>query len=270
MPTIQDFLRTGNPDDEYLLRFVLKKTREELLLNAQTKIPPRTITRLTQLKKKRAAGTPMQYITGIAWFYGLQLKVNKHVLIPRPETELLVDQILALITEHKTCSVIDVGTGSGAIAIAVAKNSSVPVAGLDISKNALACARSNARAHKVRVKFFMGNAKKMPLRSNNPHVIIAANLPYLSDARMKKLSKEVRREPRLALYGGHDGLDLYRALLPHVRARQFLNQKITVLCEIDPEQKKNLASFVAREIPSAAIKFNRDLHGDIRSAEITF
>lgn len=270
MGTIKDFLVNATQDDEYLLRFILKKTQAELLGNLSKQLTTRAVERFRELKKQRARGVPMQYIVGEAWFYGLKFKVTPSVLIPRPETELMVDRILAIIAEHKKCSVIDVGTGSGAVAIAVAKNSSVPVVGIDVSHKALVIARSNARLHKARVKFFTDNAKKMSLRSNSPHAIIAANLPYLSDARMKKLSREVKQEPKLALYGGRDGLDFYRALVPTLFKNKFPHQKITALFEIDPEQKTKLASFVARELPIYQLIFHRDLHGDIRLAEITF
>ena len=129
-------------DDEYLLRFVLKKTRAELLADTHTPIPRRALLRFKKLKKMRTHGVPIQYIVGAAWFFGMKFKVTPSVLIPRPETELMVEHINARVAEHKKCSVIDLGTGSGAIACAVAKNCRATVSAVDISKRALTVARA--------------------------------------------------------------------------------------------------------------------------------
>lgn len=268
METIRDIFKNASPDDEYLLRFVLKKTASDLLLCLNDKISAQKISQFRALKKLRARGVPMQYIVGEAWFFGLKFKVNKNVLIPRPESELMVERALTIAHEHKTCSIIDVGTGSGAIAIAIARNSSCPVSAIDISLKALTVARANARALKARVKFSKADARKLFKLANTPHLIITANLPYLSDRRMNKLAPEVRKEPKLALYGGPDGLDLYRVMLRNL----FANKKQTIhaLLEIDPEQKTKLATFVRRELPKSELIFYPDLHGDIRLAEITF
>lgn len=268
MHTIGSLLQNQNPDREYFLRHILKINQTELLSQLNKPITEAQLKQLTTLERKRAAGWPVQYIVDEAWFYGLKLKVAPGVLIPRPESELMVDRVLALATEHKNCSVIDFGTGSGAIAIAVAKNSSVPVWAVDISLKALSIARANARTHKVAIKFHKDDIRRKIAWPKTDHVIVAANLPYLSDARMKKLSAEVRREPKLALYGGRNGLDLYKKMFTALKTYAKNQQSVSMLLEIDPEQKTKLASLVGREFVKASIEFHRDLHGDIRMAEI--
>ncbi len=268
MKTIREFTKSITRDDEYLLRFVLKMSSSDFLLQPEFKISATKIRQFSALRKLRARSIPMQYIVGEAWFFGLKFKVNKNVLIPRPESELMVERARAIAEEHQTCSIIDVGTGSGAIAIALAKNVNCPVSAIDISTKALAVARANARALKASVKFSKADARKLSKLPKTPYVIITANLPYLSDRRMSRLSAEVKKEPKLALYGGPDGLDLYRIMLRNL----FANKKQTIhaLLEIDPEQKTKLATFVRRELPKSELIFYPDLHGDIRLAEITF
>ncbi len=268
MKTPQELLKNADLDDEYLLRTALGKSRADLLMDFTKPIKLTSIKRFLMLKKLRARGIPMQYIVGEAWFFGLKFKINKNVLIPRPESELMVERALAIAEEHKTCSIIDIGTGSGAIAIALSKNSSCTVSAIDISTKALVVARANARRLKARVKFSKADARKPYKLPKTPHVIITANLPYLSDRRMSRLSAEVKKEPKLALYGGPDGLDLYRVMLRNLFASK--KQIIHTLLEIDPEQKTKLATFVRREFPKSELIFYPDLHGDIRLAEITF
>lgn len=268
MNQIQDLIRAATQDDEYLLRFVLKMSSSELFLNLHKKISTTKHNRFLALKKLRAQGVPIQYLIGEAWFFGLNFAVNKNVLIPRPESELMVARALELATEHPACSIMDLGTGSGAIAIAIAKNCTAPVRALDISLPALTVARANAKKHTACVSFSRADILKTFPLPKTPHVILTANLPYLSDARMKTLSTEVRHEPKLALYGGPDGLDLYRTLLRNLFKNKV--QTIHALLEIDPEQKTKLATFVRREFPKSELIFYPDLHGDIRLAEITF
>ncbi len=259
---IREILKKSSPDDEYLLRFVLKKSRAELLRDFGAEVRQATLTKFRELKKKRADGIPMQYIVGAAWFYGLEFFVTKTVLIPRPETEILVERALAAHAEI----VIDIGTGSGAIAVSLAKNSRSKIIAADISESALKIAHKNSRRHKTKIKFYKSNLLTTIPWPRTQSVLIAANLPYLSNARMKSLTTEVRREPRLALYGGPDGLQLYKKLFAQIRARKSPTQTVTVLAEIDPEQKKNLAALVGDE----KISFFKDLSGAVRLAEIIF
>ncbi|MCX6781147.1 MAG: peptide chain release factor N(5)-glutamine methyltransferase [Candidatus Magasanikbacteria bacterium] len=273
MSSINSLLKESPTQDrEYFLRYLLSMDRGELLMRGDEEVPTKTVQKLRQLERRRTAGTPMQYILGEAWFYGLKFFVTPAVLIPRPETELTVERALAITREHEKCSVLDVGTGSGAIAIAIAKNSSVHVTAIDTSAPALIIARKNARAQKARITFSKLDLRRLTKFPAAKHLIITANLPYLSDKRMQKLSPEVLHEPKLALYGGPDGLDLYRALFERITKicrGHRINQTIHALLEIDPEQKTKLAALSHHEFAHISINYHRDLHGDIRLAELT-
>ncbi len=260
---------TSARDDEYLLRFVLKKTTAELLVNKQETLPPRAADRLNRLKKMRADGVPIQYIVGEAWFYGLKFFVSPAVLIPRPETELLIDRARAQ-RPRANWTIIDVGTGSGAIAITLATHHrNTVVIATDISSDALRVARQNARRHHTPIVFMKKNLLAGVPWPRTKKVLVAANLPYLSAAQIQHLAAEVKHEPRCALYGGsQDGLKLYKKMLSQIHIAQRPQQKIILLAEIEPTQQKKFAALVRRELPSADTTFHRDLHGDVRLAEI--
>lgn len=259
----------SGPDREYFLRHLLHIDMAELYLHPHRPVPDHFIKKLHAFEHKHAAGWPVQYLLGEAWFFGRKFKVAPGVLIPRPETELLVERAIAL-TKNQPATIIDIGTGSGAIAVSLAKNTDAKIAAVDISAKALTIARANARAHTARVQFSKSNLLAALTWPRTPFVLIAANLPYLSDKRMKKLSAEVRREPKLALYGGPDGLDLYKKLFAQIRKFKRANQTIMILAEIDPEQKTKLAALTRRELPDSRIEFHHDLHHDVRLGEITF
>ena len=179
--------------------------------------------RLESMLARRGHREPLAYILGRREFYGLDFEVNPAVLIPRQETEALVDLVVGLAKEHfgGEAVIVDVGTGSGAIAVSAALAlSRSRVIATDISRAALAVAASNAArlGAEERIKFRRGDlldaAPLTPEEARN--TIVAANLPYVTDVEMEGLAPEVRREPRLALSGGTDGLDLARRLLAQV------------------------------------------------------
>lgn len=269
MMTIRQLLANTTPDRELFIRHILGVSKTELFLKLHEPFSVEQQKELTRLEKKRAAGHPMQYLIGRAWFYGLEYIIEPGVLIPRPETEVIVDRARAIAAKRSSCAALDIGTGPGTIAIAIAKHTSCPVTGMDISARALKLARRNAKKHDVKITFTQKNIRREIVWPRTDHVIIAANLPYLSDARMNKLSREVQREPKRALYGGHDGLDLYHALAKHIAHKKNPKQTVSLLCEIDPEQKTKLAALIRREFPNNSIEFHRDIHGDVRIAEIT-
>lgn len=173
-----------------------------------------------RLIERRAAGEPLQYITGHQEFYGLDFRVTPDVLIPRPETEFLVERIIKLMDESMPAPlIVDVGTGSGCIAVTLAVN--VPQARLiatDLSAAALEVARTNAERHGVndRIEFLKGDLLE-PLETyhlENSVDVLASNPPYVSEGHAGLIQREVRDwEPRAALFGGVEGLDFYRRLL---------------------------------------------------------
>lgn len=211
---------------ELLLQHVLGINRTRLLLLWSDPIADEAFDRLWTLIQRRAAGEPVQYIIGETYFYGRPFAVSRDVLIPRPETELLAERIIALGRRlwpeggeagHGPLA-IDVGTGSGAIAVTVAAECpSWRVAALDISAEALAVARGNAERNGVdeRIAFLEGDLLAPAKREYNGGIdILISNPPYIPSDVIEELQIEVRGfEPRLALDGGSDGLLPYRTML---------------------------------------------------------
>lgn len=172
---------------------------------------------LRALVERRLRREPVAYLSGYREFYGLSFKVSPAVLIPRPETELLVEVALAELSGAAPRRVIDVGTGSGCVAIAVAVNATAAeVTGIDISADALAVSTANTRRHATGVTFARGHLVDAVGSAD----VIVANLPYIPAADISKLEPEVRDwEPRRALDGGPDGMSLIRALIQDCAAR---------------------------------------------------
>jgi len=169
---------------------------------------------------RRAAGEPVQYITGQQEFHGMMLKVSPAVLIPRPETELLVESVLARSSKERPVRIVDVGTGSGAIAIALAyKLPMARVTAVDLSEAALAVARENAAAHGVaeRVRFLESDL--LGAVAGEVFDAVVSNPPYVPEADRESLERQVREfEPGMALFAGDDGLDVYKRLVPQAWA----------------------------------------------------
>jgi release factor glutamine methyltransferase len=194
---------------ELLVRTAAGLTRPEYFANPE--LDGRARERLTELTSRRAQREPFAYIAGSREFFGLEFAVTPDVLIPRPETETLVEVALAELGRERRAVVADIGTGSGVIAISVAANApQATVVGIDVSVTALAVARANAARLAPSVRFLRAS-----LAAAIGHAdIILANLPYIPTRVLATLEPEVRDwEPRSALDGGSDGLNLVRALI---------------------------------------------------------
>jgi release factor glutamine methyltransferase len=208
-------------DAEVLLAHLLGCDRAWLLAHPEAELSAAQLAEFRARTARRAAREPLQYITGVQEFFGLPLRVTPATLIPRPETEHLVEAVLAwaAIRPDGRLRILDVGTGSGAVAIALAKN--VPGADIcasDLSVEALAVARENAERLGVCLRFFESDL--LAALATHPYFdVIAANPPYIPQADGAMLQAEVRDfEPHLALFGGADGLDVYRRLIPQAHA----------------------------------------------------
>lgn len=201
---------------------------------------------------------PSQYTKGWVEFYKLKFKVSPHVLIPRPETELLVDEVLKFIPKLKTCVILDVGTGAGNIAISVAKNApQVKVVAIDISEKALEIARQNAKFHNVedKIKFIQSNLLEKVTESPN---IIVTNLPYIPTARIAYLDCSVKDfEPHVALNGGEDGFELYRKLFRQIKVKGWKPKLI--IGEIDYTHGELAVNEAQKYFPDAQIEVRKDL-----------
>ncbi len=219
---------------------------------------------------RRQLAEPLQYITGEAEFYGLTLGVTPDVLIPRPETEHLVEKAVELGRELRFPRILDVGTGSGAIAIAIAHAlPAAQVSATELSKDALALARINAERIGLasRIRFIQADLLN-PLtdadEAGGPFDIIVSNPPYVPESDRATLDPEVRdHEPSLALFAGHDGLSVYRRLIPEAFAA--LSEGGWLAMEIGFGQSEAVASLLA-DAGFRSVAFTPDLQGIPRVA----
>lgn len=260
---------------ELLLAFLLARPREFIIVHEKEILSPAIIKKFKAAAKKRLLNFPLAYLTGHKEFYGLDFKVNKNVLVPRPETETLVEMILNYARRKKNnLDFLDIGTGSGAIIISVASelakqselifnNSSF--LGLDISASALSVARQNAKAHNLNKKIVFLKSdllKGLPAKSlKGSHLVIAANLPYLTKEQISS-EPSISREPKLALDGGKDGLKYYHELFKELKKINFAS--LLLICEIDPGQAKTIKLSAQKIWPGARLKIIKDLRPQAR------
>lgn len=246
-------------DVEVLLMHLLGIDRARLYVRL-TDIAPRDVEQaLMRSVDRRVSGEPIAYITGHREFMGLDFVVDHRVLIPRPETEGLVEHALSWLALHPGVRlVVDVGTGSGAISVSVdqlaAPSIPITIVGNDVSFEALAVARQNvARLNARRVSLVQGTLLDW---CRGPIDLIIANLPYL---REEQRHPGISREPDLALYATDRGFGFYAALIP--QAARLLSPTGALMCEIDPAQRESALSTAGRAFPEADIRIVPDLPG---------
>jgi len=206
-------------DAETLLAHILHQPRTYLLTHTEAEITPTQLSAYQALTTKRAAHVPLQHLTGQQEFFGFTLRVSPDVLIPRPETEHLVEAVLAwAATQPQPLRIADIGTGSGAIAIALATHlPTTQIIATDISEPALDLARENAATHHLTNIYFL-HADLLPPTDAHYHAIVS-NPPYIPLTDAPTLQPEVlAHEPHTALFAGQDGLDIYRRLIPAAHA----------------------------------------------------
>ncbi|HRY82234.1 MAG TPA: peptide chain release factor N(5)-glutamine methyltransferase [Candidatus Moranbacteria bacterium] len=267
-------------DLELIIAHALKKSREFILAHPEYNLNKKQEERIKKYVKRRLKHEPIAYILGQKEFYGLDFKVNKHVLIPRPETEHLVEEVLKISPKNST--IIDLGTGSGNIIISLAKNLKTrnKFIGIDISKKALCVAEYNAKKNKVdkKIKFIQSDllnyffTKSQKLKANK--LIIVANLPYLSEIIYSKTSPDVKNfEPKSALLSGIDGLNHYEKLFRQIKKLEAKSYppageagKLKAILEISPEQKQKISKLIKKYFPKAKVEFQKDLAGKWRVA----
>lgn len=247
-------------DAQLLMAHVLNESRAHVIAHPERDLTPAQEARFAEMVERRAAGEPMAYILGQRAFYDLSFDVTPAVLIPRPETETLVElAIAAPQTQRRGAVIVDVGTGSGAIAITVAAHCpQADVHALDISADALAVARRNAARNGVTVSFHHGDLLAPIADARLTVDVLLANLPYIDSGVLPGLDVS-RYEPALALDGGPDGLDIVRRLLaqaPHVLAPDAL-----VLLEIGADQGERACELARAALPDAQVDVVKDLAG---------
>lgn len=281
-------------DLDLLICRVIKKKREFILIHPDHIVNDKQQTTINKMIARRLNNEPLAYILGEKEFYGLEFKVNRHTLIPRPETELMVELALEEIldAQYSILNTVDIGTGSGNIIISLAHNmeyetlkahsvnrrpETMNYFAVDISKEAIKIAKQNAKFHKVNkeIKFLHGNLLDPILKSkiinNKSSLLILANLPYLSKNIYDACTDNVKKyEPRSALYSDNYGLAHYNQLLNHILELKNNHSMLHITClmEISPEQKKLLLPLIRKNFSKAKIKFKKDLASKWRVCKI--
>jgi len=255
----------AHPDAELLLIHASKQNRTWLITHGDDEVNPNLAASYLDLIERRKRGEPIQYVTGEQEFYGLPFRVTPDVLIPRPETEHLVEKAIELATGIAQPQIVDVGTGSGAIAIAVAHSlPQAQITALDLSAAALDIAHENAIRNGVanRIRFLQSDL--LAAVTLEKFKVVVSNPPYVPTADRDSLSVEVREhEPALALFAGKDGLDIYRRLVPEAFA--VLEAGGHLLMEIGYGQSAAIAALL-EEAGFLQISFVPDLQGIPRVA----
>ena len=225
-------------DAKVLLKFILKKDNTYIIANANKEMSRDEENELQESIQKIKDGFPLQYITHNQEFMGINFEVNQNVLIPQPDTEILVENTIRLVlgnkslenqeNSKKTTQILDLCTGSGAIAISLKKYiPDVKIFASDISEKALEVARKNAKNNNVEIEFIKSD---MFENIHEKFDIIVSNPPYIKSEEIEKLSKEVQNEPKLALDGGKDGLKFYKIISREIK--NYLKENGTLLMEI--------------------------------------
>ena len=254
---------------EVLLRHALKYDRAQFFASLNEHVSVDQIQHIRDLVERRIGREPLAYITGQREFYGLDLLVSPNVLIPRQETELLVDAALAFAREHPNddISIADIGTGSGVVAIAIGVN--LPdsrVYATDFSADALKVANCNRQRHHIadRISLHRGDLLTPIVQRVD---LIVSNPPYIANHLLPGLPPEVQREPQLALDGGEQGLEVIRRLLE--QAPPKLKAGGQLILEISPEQLEQVCAMAQEQFPGSDIKHINDLLGLARCVTIS-
>lgn len=254
----------GATEAMLLLEYVLHADRNELLIHPEKEVENEDAETFMTLVKRRASGEPVQYIIGSAPFYGLEFIVNPSVLIPRFDTEVLVEEVLKAVKEDD--KILDLCTGSGCIAVSIKKyKPGAQVYASDISMDAIKIAKGNAEANDTDITFIHSDLLD---NVGDGYDIIVSNPPYIKTAVIEGLDDIVKKhEPYIALNGGTDGLDYYRRIVAD--SRTHLKQGGRLMMEIGYDQGKELKELL-KEAGYSNIEIKKDLSGNDRVAMAVF
>ncbi len=256
-------IKSPRVDAEVLLSHVLSKRRIDLYLEFERTLTQDELNRYRSLVQRRKEHEPIQYILGKQEFWSLDFKVGPGVLIPRPETECLIEKALGYLKNIEHPSILDIGSGSGIIPIVLAKEVlNLKAVAVDVSDDALAFSRTNAQTHGVtdRITFLKGD-----LFSNISTVekfdLILSNPPYVSkDSSNNQIERQVKDyEPSIALFASQEGMEFHKKIL--CLSKSFLKQDGKVLLEIDPNQASHLKEYLIKEKLFSNIEIYCDLEG---------
>ncbi len=245
---------------DWLLTTELEESRASVIAFGERLIEPSRQRRIQTMIDRRLAGEPLQYIAGVADFYGLRLKVTPAVLIPRPETEVLVDEAVRMVSAVPAPRILDIGTGSGCIALAI--QSVVPkavVEGIDVSADAIAVAAENAANLDLDVSFRRADLREASFRlEQGAYDLVVSNPPYVHPSERAELEREVIGfEPPAALFTGPDALEFYRLLT--ARCMDALTERGSMAVEVHAERGAAVVSMFGAVLND--VRLIRDLAG---------
>ena len=229
-----------------ILQYTLKMSREHLIIYDQNQVTAEQRDEYVKNIKRLISGEPLQYITGLQEFMKLNFLVNKDVLIPQPDTEILVEEVISIAKHLENPVILDLCTGSGAIAVSIAKNVvNSKIYATDISKKALEVAKQNAKLNGVLNNIEFKESNMFDKLKDLKFDIIVSNPPYIPTEEIKKLDKDVQQEPHIALDGGKDGLNFYRKISEN--AYKFLNRQGDLCLEIGFNQKRDVLKIIEEQ-----------------------
>jgi len=262
---------TPRLDAELLLGYVLGLSRSQLYVHWEEPLSPKKLQHYQELVQRRAQHEPVAYLVKSRAFYDVELYVDARVLIPRPETEHLIEEALAWAQQHPGYirQIADVGTGSGALAIVLARHlPQAHVWAVDLSAQALSVAARNIARYQLETHITLIQGDLLTA-FRGPFQLIVANLPYIDHAELSHLPPEVATyEPRLALNGGQEGLEILARFLP--QAAECLAAHGLLLLEIDPRQAAQVCKLARASFPKANITLLRDYAGWERVVRIAY
>ena len=261
-------LKTGNVTEPNLkarliMQYILNKPRQYLIIYDDQVLTLRQEVDYFKAIKRLINGEPIQHITHQQEFMKLSFFVNEDVLIPRPDTEILVEEVIKIAKKIKAKNILDMCTGSGAIAVSLAKYlDNVEITAVDISTKTLNVAKKNAKNNEVENKITFIESNLFENIVNEKYDIIVSNPPYIKKDVIKTLNKEVQKEPKIALDGGEDGLDFYRIITE--QAINYLKTGSFLCFEIGYNQKNDVIKIIEDEQNYKNIYCKKDLYGNDR------
>lgn len=256
-------IQEPNLKSRLLMQYILNKPRQYMLIHDNEELTNKQEKAYLENIEKMIKGVPLQHITHSQEFMKMNFYVNENVLIPRPDTEILVEEVINIAKKINAKKILDLCTGSGAIAISLAKyieNSQITA--VDISEEALRIAKLNAVNNNVEDKITFVKSDLFENIVKEKYDIIVSNPPYIKKDFMKKLDKEVQQEPYIALDGGYDGLDFYRKIISE--GYQYLKFKGYLCMEIGYDQKQEVFDIIKSQEKYSNTYSKIDLGGNDR------
>lgn len=252
-----------NLKSRLLMQYILDKPRQYLIVYDKKELTPKQEEKYYKAIEKLSKGIPIQHITHSQEFMKMNFYVNNDVLIPRPDTEVLVEEVLKIAKKINAKKILDLCTGSGAIAISLAKYiEGSKITALDISSKALNVAKKNAKKNEVENQITFVESDLFKNLAKQKYDMIVSNPPYIKRKIIKTLDKEVQKEPKIALDGGYDGLDFYRKII--YQADDYLKFRGYLCFEIGYDQKEDVIGLIKEQKKYIDTYCKKDLYENDR------